>query len=84
MKSKIRTYQELDYFEKHIVDLLEKIHARDREDAVRILNEYRDVLNVLRDGQESANTFAEIFDDADKIGTSGDNWIDNMFSRRSL
>ncbi|WP_281365836.1 hypothetical protein [Paenibacillus alginolyticus] len=28
MESKIRTYQELDYFEKHIVELLEKIHGR--------------------------------------------------------
>ncbi|MGG3471620.1 hypothetical protein ABES02_29655 [Neobacillus pocheonensis] len=74
----IRTYQDLDYFEKHIVEILKEDYGRDQQSAVDIVNEYMDILQLLNDGHESANSFAEMFDDAYRSGTSGQAWMDNI------
>jgi hypothetical protein len=78
MESMIRTYQDFDYFEKHIIEILSEDYGRDQKIAVDIINEYSEILKLLNDGHESANAFAEMFNDAYRSGTSGKAWLDNI------
>ncbi|MWC27922.1 hypothetical protein [Paenibacillus sp. MMS18-CY102] len=78
MESTIRTFQNLSYFEKHIVQILKSSYLHSEDQAIHILNEYSNILAALKDGHESANAFAEMFDHAYRKGTSGFNWMDNI------
>jgi len=79
MESMIRTYPNFSYFEKHIVKILEEDMGRSRETSVAMINEYAEVLELLNDGHESAVAFAEMFNDSYSSGTSGQNWVENIF-----
>lgn len=78
MEFKIRTFHELDYFERHIFDVLIEEFGRNKEEALTILNEYANLLKILKDEHETAYSFAEIFDDAYRSGTSATAWLDNI------
>lgn len=80
MTSMIRPYQDLNYFEKHIVEILMDEFNRTQIVSVSIVNEYQEILKLLDDGHESANTFAHLFNDAYSSGTSEKTWLNNIFN----
>jgi hypothetical protein len=80
MISQTRTYRELEYFEKDIVEILVEDFGRDKETAVNIVNEYRVILDALSDGHESSYSFAKMFDEAYSTGASGQSWFDNILN----
>ncbi|WPS90223.1 hypothetical protein SMD22_21350 [Brevibacillus halotolerans] len=80
MRSTPRTYQQLSYFEKHIVKILIEEYKHDEELALKIISEYDNIFTLLNDGHETAHSFAKIFNEAYLSGTSKHAWLENITS----